>query len=111
MTPETLPLAATSLFRAVMVTAGWRCQCTGQCGQAHAKTDRRCPREHDSYAGKHGGPVRLMAAAADAALTEREAATLPADRLRAWCPGCFTDTRRSRRTTEPVAEQGGLFDL
>ncbi|MDX3594124.1 hypothetical protein PV749_23685 [Streptomyces sp. ID03-2B] len=105
------PLVAADLFRTVMEAAGGRCQCTGQCGQPHAKTDRRCPREHDSYAGRHRGPVRLMAAAADLTLTEREAAALPADRLRAWCPGCFTETRRSRRTTEPAAEQGGLFDL
>ncbi|MFE1369642.1 hypothetical protein ACFW84_36130 [Streptomyces anulatus] len=105
------PIVAADLFRTVMAAAGGRCQCTGQCGQPHAKTDRRCPREHDSYAGKHGGPVRLMAAAVDPTLTEREAAALPADRLRAWCPGCFTETRLSRRTTEPAAEQGGLFDL
>ncbi|MFJ9093828.1 hypothetical protein ACIRIR_20220 [Streptomyces globisporus] len=105
------PIVAAGLFRAVMAAAGGRCQCTGQCGQLHAKTDRRCPREHDSYAGKHGGPVRLMAAAADPTIAERQAAALPAERLRAWCPGCFTDTRRSRRTAEPAAEQGGLFDL
>ncbi|MFC9002697.1 hypothetical protein [Streptomyces microflavus] len=105
------PIVAVDLFRTVMAAAGGRCQCTGQCGQPHAKSSGRCSREHDSYAGKHGGPVRLMAAAADPALTDREAAALPADRLRAWCPGCFTDTRRSRRTAEPAAEQGGLFDL
>ncbi|MGW6715125.1 hypothetical protein ACWF9X_30090 [Streptomyces globisporus] len=105
------PIVAADLFRTVMAAASGRCQCTGQCGQPHAKTDRRCPREHDSYAGRHCGPVRLMAAAADPTLTEREAAALPADRLRAWCPGCFTETRRSWRTTEPAAEQGGLFDL
>ncbi|MEW2192559.1 hypothetical protein [Streptomyces microflavus] len=105
------PIVAADLFRTVMAAAGGRCQCTGQCGQPHAKSSSRCPREHDSYAGKHSGPVRLMAAAADPTLTDREAAALPADRLRAWCPGCFTDTRRARRTAEQAAEQGGLFDL
>ncbi|MET7872582.1 hypothetical protein [Streptomyces cyaneofuscatus] len=106
------PIVAVDLFRTVMAAAGGRCQCTGQCGQPHAKTDRRCPREHDSYAGKHGGPIRLMAAAADPALTEREAAALPADRLRAWCPGCFTAAQRTvHHHAEPAAEQGGLFDL
>ncbi|MFE2758502.1 hypothetical protein [Streptomyces halstedii] len=106
------PIVATDLFRTVMTAADGRCQCTGQCGQPHAKTDGRCPREHDTYAGKHGGPVRLMAAAADPILNDREAAALPADRLRAWCPGCFTAAQRAaQNTVVPTAEQGGLFDL
>ncbi|WP_328888341.1 hypothetical protein [Streptomyces sp. NBC_00316] len=48
MTSE--PLVATGLFRGVMAAAGGRCQCEGECGQPHAKSDGRCPREHDHYA-------------------------------------------------------------
>ncbi|MFE3901338.1 hypothetical protein ACFXPY_13550 [Streptomyces sp. NPDC059153] len=108
------PIAATNPFRTVMAAADGRCQCTGQCGQLHAKTDGRCPREHDAYAGKQGGPVRLMAAAADPTLTDREAAALQADRLRAWCPGCFTAARQLVKQTSahtPAADQQSLFDL
>ncbi|MEU2472056.1 hypothetical protein ABZ601_13260 [Streptomyces sp. NPDC012842] len=106
------PIVAAGLFRTVMDAAGGRCQCTGQCGQPHAKTDGRCPREHDAYAGKHGGPTRLMAAAADPSLTDHQAASLPAARLRAWCPGCFTAAQRTtHHIDEQHAEQSGLFDL
>ncbi|MFC4611501.1 hypothetical protein ACFO9E_27475 [Streptomyces maoxianensis] len=111
MTSE--PLVAAGLFRAVVAEAGGRCQCEGACGQPHAKTDGRCSREHDHYAGKHGGPVRLMAAAADPLTPERHAAALPASKLRAWCPQCFTAARRAaqHRTQSPTADQCGLFDL
>ncbi|MET8882553.1 hypothetical protein [Streptomyces rubiginosohelvolus] len=103
MTAEPLPLAATSLFRAVMVAAGWRCQCTGQCGHSHNRAENRCSRTH-------GGRVLLMAAPADTSTSERAAAVLPADALRAWCPGCHTAVRRTTTGPEPAA-QDGLFDL
>ncbi|MFH8404481.1 hypothetical protein ACH4FX_06855 [Streptomyces sp. NPDC018019] len=38
-----VPIACAQLFRAVMMCAAWRCQCTGQCGQPHAKSQGRCP--------------------------------------------------------------------
>ncbi|MFF3528181.1 hypothetical protein ACFYX5_16075 [Streptomyces rubiginosohelvolus] len=103
MTAEPLPLAATDLFRAVMVAAEWRCQCTGQCGHSHTRTENRCPRTH-------GGRVLLMAAPANPSTSERAAAALPADALRAWCPGCHTAARRTTTRPEPAA-QDGLFDL
>ncbi|WP_267242855.1 hypothetical protein [Streptomyces sp. PR69] len=108
------PLAAAEVFRAVMTAAGWRCQCTGRCGNPHAKSGARCPREHDKYAGKHGGPVRLMAAAADPLTSERRAAALGAGELRAWCPQCLTAARRAAKRPAPAApdtSQGALFDL
>jgi hypothetical protein len=108
------PIVAASLFRTVMAAAGGRCQCEGECGQPHAKSDGRCPREHDHYASKHGGPVRLMAAAADPLTPDRQAAALPASALRAWCPQCFTAARRTAQrqaTHAPGADQCGLFDL
>ncbi|MEW2084182.1 hypothetical protein [Streptomyces sp. NPDC005283] len=108
------PIVAADLFRAVMAAAGGRCQCEGECGQPHTKGEGRCPREHDKYAGKHSGPVRLMAAAADPLTTDLQAAALPASELRAWCPPCFTAARRiaKRKTNQtPTTDQCGLFDL
>ncbi|WP_405413821.1 hypothetical protein [Streptomyces rubiginosohelvolus] len=103
MTTEPLPLAATSLFRAVMVAADWRCQCTGQCGNTHTRTESRCPRIH-------GGRVLLMAAPAALSTPDRAAAALPAHELWAWCPGCHTAAHRAAAPAEPAA-QDGLFDL
>ncbi|ARF56625.1 hypothetical protein [Streptomyces gilvosporeus] len=107
------PITATRLFRAVMTAAAWRCQCTGACGQPHAQSDGRCPREHDGYSGKHGGPIRLMAAPTDPTITDRQAVTLPAGALRAWCPNCLAAARRTARqqTPAPTADQRSLFDL
>jgi hypothetical protein len=105
------PIAAAALFRKVMTAAAWRCQCTGACGQPHAQSDGRCPREHGNYAGKHSGPIRLIAAPADPATTARRAAVLPAADLRAWCPTCHTTATRKTRPPAAAPEQGGLFDL
>ncbi|MFD7610925.1 hypothetical protein [Streptomyces sp. NPDC059828] len=109
----TEPIVAADLFRRVMATAGGRCQCEGACGQPHAKSDGRCPREHDHYAGKHSAPVRLMAAAADPLTTDRQAVALPASALRAWCPQCFTGAQRAarREAQRSTTDQCGLFDL
>ncbi|WP_077192469.1 hypothetical protein [Streptomyces lydicus] len=111
MRPE--PIAGARLFRAVMAAAGWRCQCTGECGQPHAQSEGRCPRQHDGYAGKHGGPVRLMAALTDPTITSHQAVALPASELRAWCPSCLAAARRiaKQQTSIPTTDQCGLFDL
>ncbi|MFF3057011.1 hypothetical protein [Streptomyces sp. NPDC057909] len=102
MTPE--PIAAVDLFRTVLATAGNRCQCLGVCGQTHAQSQGRCPRQH-------GQQAPLMAAPAAPTTPERIAVSLPAAKLRAWCPGCHSAARRT--TKRPVVEafQGGLFDL
>ncbi|MGW4743983.1 hypothetical protein ACWEPR_04170 [Streptomyces sp. NPDC004290] len=107
------PIAAAGLFRAVMVAAGHRCQCEGECGKPHTKGEGRCTKVHDAYASKHGGPVRLMAAAADPLTPDRQAAALPASELRAWCLPCFTAARRAaqRSAEAPGDDQSGLFDL
>ncbi|MEV5653731.1 hypothetical protein [Streptomyces sp. NPDC052291] len=101
MTPE--PIAATDLFRKVMHAANWRCQCSGQCGQRHARTEGRCPRSH-------GTTTPLMAGPADPAISDRAAVALSAESLRAWCPGCHTAARNAARRPVPAA-QDGLFDL
>ncbi|MFF9772021.1 hypothetical protein ACF1GT_36635 [Streptomyces sp. NPDC014636] len=107
------PLAAVATWLPVMEAAGYRCQCSGECGNAHAKTDGRCPREHDGYTSKHGHLVRLMAAPADASTPPARAVTLPASDLRAWCPECYlAATRRARAQAAPPADDApGLFDL
>ncbi|KNE81650.1 MULTISPECIES: hypothetical protein [Streptomyces] len=108
------PIVGAALWRRVMAAAGYRCQCAGQCGNPHTKGEGRCLKEHDKYASRHSGPVRLLAAAADPATPPRAAALLPVADLRAWCPTCFDATRRAaQRLTRaaPDPAQGGLFDL
>ncbi|MFI0962943.1 hypothetical protein ACH4S8_16305 [Streptomyces sp. NPDC021080] len=106
------PLAAVGTWRPVMEAAGHRCQCVGACGNEHAKSDGRCPREHDGYTSKHGHRIRLIAAPADPLTPPVKAAALPTSELRAWCPQCHTAVARSVRTSEvqPV-EAPALFDL
>ncbi|MFF4350885.1 hypothetical protein [Streptomyces sp. NPDC001530] len=105
------PLAALGTWRPVMEAAGFRCQCAGECGNAHAKSEGRCPREHDGYTSKHGHRVRLMAAPADVLTPPVKAAALPVDQLRAWCPECHTAAARRARSTKPADEAPCLFEL
>lgn len=102
------PIAGGALFAAVMAAAGGRCHCTGQCGNPHTRTEGRCLKTHDT------GPVRLIAAPADPATSERDAVTLPASGLRAWCPACLTGAQRAAtKATARVLTtvQRSLFDL
>lgn len=107
------PLVGAAVFSAVMGSAGYRCQCEGECGNTHAKGDGRCLHEHDHYTSKHGRRVRLMAAPVDPLATDVAAARLPASELRAWCPDCHTAAARLAKKRMPAApeEQCGLFDL
>ncbi|MEV5976136.1 hypothetical protein [Streptomyces sp. NPDC052114] len=107
------PIVGAGLFRTVMNAAGSRCQCEGQCGQPHTKSQGRCPHEHDHYTSKHGRLVRLMAAPADPLTSTVAAASLPASELRAWCPDCHTAARRLAQKQQPTTAAGqcGLFDL
>ncbi|WEO95311.1 hypothetical protein A6P39_015465 [Streptomyces sp. FXJ1.172] len=107
---KSAPLAAVDVWLPVMAAAGYRCQCTGECGNPHAKTEGRCPREHDGYTSKHGHRIRLMAAPADPCVPPVKAVTLPPGELRAWCPECHTAATRRARVCAPVDEPG-LFDL
>jgi hypothetical protein len=107
------PIAGAAVFTVVMEAAGYRCQCEGECGQAHTKGEGRCPHEHDHYTSKHGRLVRLMAAPADPLTTDVAAARLPASELRAWCPDCHGAAARHARKQLPKTptDQCGLFDL
>ncbi|MEV8318881.1 hypothetical protein AB0Q95_32470 [Streptomyces sp. NPDC059900] len=106
------PLTAIATWRPVMQAAGFRCQCTGSCGNPHLKGGGRCPHEHDAYTSKHGHRVRLIAAPANPLTSAVAAAALPAAELLAWCPGCHTAAARAaRRTAAPATEAPGLFEL
>lgn len=106
------PLACTAIWLAVMKTAGGMCQCTGACGTKHRNgRDVPCTVEHDEL-GRHGR-VRLIAAPEDASLSVLRAAALPAERLRAWCPPCWsamaTQARRAAREAASVPQAEALF--
>ncbi|MFE6173717.1 hypothetical protein [Streptomyces sp. NPDC056464] len=106
------PITGAEMWRPVIRAAGFRCQCTGQCGNAHKKAQGRCPREHDHAASKHRGPLHLIAAPADLLTPVVQACRLPADALMAWCPDCHTAARRRANTAARTAEQpdqGALF--
>ncbi|ATL27587.1 hypothetical protein [Streptomyces formicae] len=107
------PLTGTATWRPVMVAAGFRCQCTGACGNPHAKGGGRCPREHDHYTSKHHGRrIRLIAAPTDPLATPVAAAALPATDLVAWCPKCHAAAARAaRKQAAPAVEASGLFEL
>jgi hypothetical protein len=94
-----------------MEAAGFRCQCTGECGNPHAKGEGRCEREHDGYTSKHGSRVRLLAFPADVLASAVRAVTVPPGEMLAWCPGCFTAAQRAARRASVPAEEPGLFDL
>jgi hypothetical protein len=108
------PIVYAATWRKVMTAAGFRCQCTGACGNPHHSGAGRCPREHDRYASKRRGPIRLTAAPADPATPAQAAARLPVAALRAWCSDCRDGAARAaRRTarTTPGTSQDGLFTL
>ena len=108
------PIVSADAWNAVMRAAGFRCQCRGECGNPHKKGAGRCPREHDQYASKHRGPVRLISAPADPAVTGVAATRLPRGELRAWCPECHDGARRAANRAArqvPDTDQSHLFDL
>jgi hypothetical protein len=85
------PVMALPLLDAVLAAADGCCQCTGACGNSHAKGGGRCEHTDGGFRDKHHGPLRLLAAPADPAalaLPFHQAARLPADQLAAWCPPC-----------------------
>jgi anti-sigma regulatory factor (Ser/Thr protein kinase) len=77
----------------VMERAGWRCECSGQCGRA----GHRCPSGHAP-----GYPLHVVPAvpAGDAA-----AAALPACALVALCAGCRAGADRSAARSAAAAPQ------
>lgn len=96
------PVAPLPLWDLVIHRADHCCQCTGACGKTHTATGGRCDRTNGSYASKHHGPIRLLAAPADPhqlTLPAHQQARLKADELAAWCPACH-DAARTRTARE-----------
>jgi len=106
------PIAATALWRRVIGAAGGVCQCTGSCGTRH-RDGRGKPCSVAQGEASRRGPVKLIAAPADAALSVLQAACLPAERLRAWCPACWSaiaaTARTAAREAASVPQEDALF--
>jgi hypothetical protein len=107
------PIVGAGLWQAVMSAAGYRCQCSGQCGAKHADGDGRCVNAHGGYDGKRHAPIRLEAAPIDPAVKDAAAVRLPAGQLMAWCPGCRTAVLRrvARARRREAPEHPALFEV
>ncbi|WP_369272565.1 hypothetical protein AB5J55_23540 [Streptomyces sp. R11] len=105
------PMTGARMWHPVMRAASFRCQCTGQCGNAHKKAQGRCPREHDQAASKHRGPIHLSAAPTDPLTPVVQACRLPASALMAWCPDCHTAARRRANAAARMASQPDQIEL
>lgn len=101
------PLVYADQWRAVMERAAYRCQCTGECGNVHAKGNQ-CRRRHDTPGSRWSRPVRLLAAPADPTISPVSASRLPSSQLSAWCPNCH-DLAHNTSATTP--DQDELFAL
>lgn len=101
------PMVGAETWQRVMTEAGWRCECTGQCGKAHVKTEGRCGTDHGS---QH--PLAVVAADPTASL---HAAVTGAE-LVALCAGCQAGAKRAaikaaEQATAARIDQLDLFDL
>jgi anti-sigma regulatory factor (Ser/Thr protein kinase) len=79
---------------AVMERAGWRCECSGQCGRA----GHCCPIGHAP-----GYPLHVVSAVPAAA------ATLPAGSLLALCASCRAGAERAARAAAAAVPQDGAM--
>lgn len=98
------------ISRAIKDRAGWRCECTGECGRG--THDGRCPNRHGHPAYGTGSTVVLTTAH----LNHQPEDCDPAN-LRAMCAGCHLHYDRehhaqtraeTRRTGAEEAGQGAL---
>jgi len=95
--------------------AGWRCECTGECGRpyVHLDVDERCRNRHGQPAFQTGSRVVLTTAHLD-----HTPENCDPPNLRAMCQGCHLHydrdhhaaTRAETRRAES-AGLAGLFDL
>ncbi|WP_369167850.1 hypothetical protein AB5J49_08210 [Streptomyces sp. R28] len=111
------PIVGAALWTTVMNRAGHRCECRGACGSKHDPNRRgrqdRCPLENGKHISKKGEVV-LIATPRDP-INEGDfvtAASLPARRLAAMCPGCYDAVRRKiAKAVKAIPPQDdGLFD-
>ena len=100
---------------AVKESAGWRCECTGECGRgaAHLSADLRCPNRHGHPAFSTGSTVVLTTAHLDHTPENCDPAN-----LKAMCQGCHLHYDRdhhaaTRAATRRAAAAAlpGLFHL
>ncbi|MFF4484704.1 hypothetical protein ACFY1A_48255 [Streptomyces sp. NPDC001520] len=104
------PIVCAGTWRAVIETAGGRCQCAGGlCGSKHSKSGLQCDVGTDR--------ARLIAAPLDLTLPPTAAAAVPVADLRAWCPKCHREAAaRQRANQREMRRQSAepapsLFDL
>lgn len=88
----------------VLDQAGYRCQCQGECGGAHTRGNGRCPITSDTR--RH----RLVVAPTNPTLSITAAASLPTDKLRAWCTACLIDAERLTHRHTPATAEHDLFE-
>ncbi|MEV0285573.1 hypothetical protein AB0H36_15790 [Kribbella sp. NPDC050820] len=102
------PMLGAEAWLLVMNGAGWRCECTGECGRSHTKTGGRCGTEH-------GRSHRLAAVPADLLASPFQATTGAVD-LVAMCVTCQAGAKRVATKAADLAaaentDQLELFDL
>jgi len=98
--PFRAPLVGADTWTRVLGEAGWRCECTGECGRPHAKSEGRCLVEH-------GRGHRLIAAPINPAVSVVRATSAP---LMAWCSGC-ADLAKRIAATHPDSTDPTQLDL
>ncbi|QNE21921.1 hypothetical protein F1D05_33415 [Kribbella qitaiheensis] len=101
------PMVGAETWQSAITLAGWRCECTGQCGKGHVKTEGRCGTEHGSL-----HPLAVVAA--DPVLSLH--AVVTGAELVALCAGCQAGAKRAafkaaERAAIARTDQLDLFDL
>jgi hypothetical protein len=96
-------LVGTNTWDRVLGEAGWRCECTGDCGRPHTNSGNRCPTKH--------GPMRQLAVV-PVNPTVSTAAASSGEPLLAMCHGCASGAKRAAgqaAAQQGPAEQPDLF--
>jgi hypothetical protein len=104
------PLVGAETWLPVMEAAGYRCSCTGACGNKHTVSEGHCDRVHNVWISKYG-QIHLIAAPADLTEAVFPGAALKSQPLVAWCPPCYDGARRKAKRAVAAAEPEGLLDL
>jgi hypothetical protein len=93
------PLVGADTWTRVLGEAGWRCECTGDCGRPHIKTGHRCGTQHGT-----GHRLSVVPADPSASLV----AAVSGAPLTAMCLSCLTGAKRAATDTA-VTDQLDLF--
>lgn len=97
------PIWGSDLWRQVVANAGGTCQCAGQCGKTHSRTEGRC----DMTEGRRD--QHLIAAPLVLPCLFHVAAALKADGLIALCVTCFGGRNRLAGKTPKAPASEALF--